>query len=227
MKAKHAVFLAALFVAVGANAIAEEQPEIGPRYADAQAASIKQLKQYTWHTDTYLATGGETKIHFRLACRLNEKGEMVREVESSESTIRRKRGFRGLVQQEKAEEAGQLLEQIVDVTASYMYMTREEEVEFFNSATISDGTGDDAGKLVVQASNVTIQGDKVTKVVDPETLYPVRLTFDSIAGETPISGEVLYRPIEGGPNVPRMATINVPSKEGVVTAEFIEYAKQL
>jgi hypothetical protein len=37
----------------------------------------------------------------------------------------------------------------------------------------------------------------------------------------------LYRPIEEGPNVPRMATINIPSKKGVVTTEFLEYEKQL
>ena len=227
MKAKYAAILAVLVVAAAAHAIAEEPSDIGPKYADVQAASMEHLKQYTWHTDTHLATGGETKMHFKLACRLNEKGEMVREVESSESNIRRKRGFRGLAQQEKAEEAEQLLDQIVDVTASYMYMTREEELEFFKTGTISDGTGDDAGKLVVQASSVTVQGDKVTKVVDPETLFPVRITFESTAGATPISGEVLYRPIEGGPNVPRMATINVPSRDGVVTAEFLDYAKQL
>lgn len=233
MKAKNAGLLVFLLVAVGTNAIAEDpaevgpQFEIGPRYADTQAASMELLKQYTWHTDTYLEQNGETKFHFKLACRLNEKGEMVREVEDSESTVRRKRGFRGLAQQSQAEEARELLDQIVEVTASYMYMTREQEVAFFKTATITDGTGDDAGKLLVQGANVTVKGDKVIKAVDPNTFFPVRITYESIAGETPISGEVLYRPIEGGPNVPRMATIKVPSKEGEVTAEFVDYAKQL
>jgi hypothetical protein len=230
MKAKFVLTLAALVVMVmmvPMVAIAEEPAEIGPRYAEAQDASMEKLKQYKWSTETYLEVEGETKFHFILACRLNEKGEMVREVESSESTVRRKRGFRGLAQQQKAEEAGKLLDQIVDVTVSYIYMTKDEVVEFFNSATITDGTGDDAGKLIVKGSDVTVKGDKVTKVVNPETLFPVRITFESTAGDVPISGEILFRPIEGGPNVPRMATINVPSKEGVVEAEFLDYAKQL
>ena len=41
------------------------------------------------------------------------------------------------------------------------------------------------------------------------------------------AGEILYRPIEGGPNVPRMATINIPSEKGVIEAEFVDYEKQL
>jgi hypothetical protein len=79
----------------------------------------------------------------------------------------------------------------------------------------------------ILACRLNEKGDKVTKVVNPENLFPVRITFESTAGEVPISGEILFRPIEGRPNVPRMATINVPSKEGVVEAEFLDYAKQL
>lgn len=227
MKHGYTIILAALVLVVAFGAVAEVPSDLGPRYADAQAASMEKLKQYKWSTETYLEVEGETKFHFILACRLNEMGEMVRDVVSSESTIRRKRGFRGLAQQNKAEEAGKLLDQIVDVTVSYIYMTRDEVEEYFNTATVTDGTGDDAGKIIVQGSDVTVKGDKVTKVVDPETLYPVRISFESTAGEVPISGEILFRPIEGGPNVPRMATINVPSKKGVVEAEFLDYAKQL
>jgi hypothetical protein len=227
MKPKYAMALAVLVVMIATSTVAEEPAELGPRYADAQAASLEMLKQYRWSTESYLEVDGETKFHFILACRLNEKGEMVREVVSQESTIRRKRGFRGLAQREKAEEAGELLDHIVDITVSYIYMTRVEVVEYFNSATITEGTGDDAGKIIVQGTDVTVKGDKVTKVVDPETLYPKRITFESTAGDVPISGEILFRPIEGGPNVPRMATIHVPSKNGVVETEFLDYAKQL
>jgi hypothetical protein len=208
-------------------AAAEEAKDVGPVYADKQAASLQMLKSYKWTTDLHLSTEDGKQIHYELACRLNEKGEMVREVTASDSNIRRKRGFRGMAQHEQAEEAGELLDHVVEVTASYMYTTRSAELEFFEAATITDGTGDDAGRLIVVGKDVTVDGDEVTKVVDPVTMYPVRITYESKAGEEPITGEILFRPIEGGPNVPRMATIHVPSRKGEVTAEFINYAKQL
>ena len=219
-----AVFLVA-FLAQGAAV--EDKAAFGTACADAQAASMQMLKAFKWNADTHLSTSDGKEIHYKLACRLNEKGEMVREVKESDSNIRRKRGFRGMAQHEQAEAAGEMLDHIVSVTASYMYMTRAEEVEFFKSATITEGSGDDAGKLIVVGRDVTVEGDEVTKVVDPATHFPVRITYQSKAGDVPIDGEILFRPIEGGPNVPRMATINVPSKEGVVTAEFLDYAKQL
>ena len=227
MNTKQVVVLAALTLAVAAGAAAEDQAELGLRYAEVQSAGMDQLKRYTWHTDTRLASGGETKVHYNLACRLNEKNEMVQEVVEAETSVRRKRGLCGRAQQAQAEEVGAFLDQVLQVTASYIFMSKGREVDFFDKATITDGTGEDVGKMVVTASNVSVKGDTVTKWIDPASLYPVRITFEAIIEEVPVTGEVLYRPIEDGPNVPRMATINIPSKQGVVTAEFMDYAKQL
>ena len=219
--------LAAVATALAADPAAEDQAALGLRYGEVQQTDFEQLKRYTWHADTRLASGGETKVHYKLACRLNEKNEMTQEVVESESSVHRKRGLRGRAQAAHAEEVGAFLEKVVQVTASYIFMSKGREVDFFDKATITDGTGEDVGKMVVQSSNVSVEGDKVTKWIDPEALHPIRITFETIVDEVPVTGEVLYRPIEGGPNVPRMATINIPSEKGVIEAEFVDYEKQL
>ena len=227
MTIKRWILVTAICVSAAASAVAEESAELGLRHATARQASVEQLKQFTWQTDTMLLQGGEAKVHVTVANRLNEKGEMVQTVETAETNVRKKRGLRGRSQAQKADEVGQLVNQIVVTMASYIFMSKGQEVDFFDKATITDGTGADAGKLVVQGANVSVPGDLVTKWIDPETLYTTKITFEAVINEVAVLGEVLFRPIENGPNVPRMATVDMPSMEGVMSTEFLEYKKQL
>jgi len=237
MKTKYAVALMVLALALISNALAQDTAaqasastdpaELGKRSATVHQTCVDQLKRYSWNIDSMLSKDGEAKIHVVANCRLNEKGELVQEVEKAETSVRHKRGLRGRAQSQKLNELSILLDHIVDQMVTYTYMSTDEESAFFKKATITEGSGDDAGKLIVKATDVSTKGDKVTKWIDATSLYPTRITFEAVVDEVPVDGEVLYRPIEGGPNVPRMATINIPSEKGVIEAEFLDYAKQL
>jgi len=227
MKIKHAVVLSALVFSFASGALAETSAELGLRYATVQQNNVDQLKQYTWQTDTKLSESGEAKVHVVLACRLNEKGEMAQEVVTAETTVKQKRGRRGRKQAAHAGDVGAFLNQVIATMATYIFMSKGQEVDFFDKATITEGAGDDAGKVIVQAGNVTVTGDKVTKWIDKESLFTVKITFTTVVDEVPVSGEVLYRPIENGPNVPRMSTVDIPSQKGVMETEFLKYEKQL
>ena len=227
MKIKHTVVLSALVFGIAAGVLAQDSAELGLRYATVQQTSTDQLKQYTWQADTKLSQSGAAKVHVVLDCRLNEKGEMVQEVETAETSVKQKRGLRGRSQQAHASEVGAFLNKVVAQTASYIFMSKGQEVDFFDKATITEGAGDDAGKLIVQAGDISVAGDKVTKWIDKESMFTVKITFTSVVDEIPVSGEVMYRPIEDGPNVPRMATVDIPSQDGVMETEFLKYEKQL
>jgi outer membrane receptor for monomeric catechols len=227
MKIKHMFVLSALVVAVGVSSSAEDQAALGLRYATAQQAGIDQLKLYTWQTDTKLTRAGEIKVQFAIANRLNEKGEMVQDVESAETSVKNKRGLRGRSQDKQVATKSEFLDKVVSVMASYIFMTKGQEVDYFDKATITEGVGADVGKNVVQAANVSVAGDLVTKWVDPDSLFPSKLTFDATIDGVAVNGEVLFRPIENGPNVPRMATVQIPGNDEVLTTEFLEYKKQL
>ncbi len=219
--------LAMLILAVAAVAQEEDPDEMGLRYAGVQQDGIEQLKQYKWQTEIKMMREDEVKAEFTVANRLNEKGQMVQEVESAEASDRQKRGLRGRAQKQNAEDAGEFLNHVVQVMATYIFMSKGQEVDFFDKATITEGVGSDKGKLVVMATDVTVPKDVVTKWIDPQTLFPSKITFETVVDEVPVQGEVLYRPIENGPNVPRQATITIPAKKSVVTTEFLNYEKQL
>jgi hypothetical protein len=227
MNRKLVLALAAVAIALATGAVAEDQAEMGLRYAEAHQQSLNLMKQYTWQIDSTLSQDGQLKVHVLSDCRVNEKGELVQEVETAETTVRRKRGLRGRAQASHAEEVGAFLEHVLAVTTSYVYRSKGEEVDFFEKATLTEGSGDEAGTLMATAADVSVPGDKVTKWMDAKTLIPTKVTFEATVDEVPVSGEILYRPIEDGPNVPRMATIQIPSEKGLVEAEFLKYTKQL
>lgn len=227
MNSKRMIALATLVVIVAATGNAEDPAQLALRVSDAQKANLGALQHYTWSIDATLSQDGAVKAHVVSNDHFNEKGELVYEVEKSETSTKKKRGLRGQAQQSAMADMSEFLGHVMSLTASYAVMSKGEMVDFFDKATISEGTGDAVGTITAVGSNAGVPGDKVTKLIDAKTLFPRKITFEAVVDEVPISGEILYRPIEGGPNVPRMATINIPSENQVIEAEFTNYAKQL
>jgi hypothetical protein len=60
-----------------------------------------------------------------------------------------------------------------------------------------------------------------------ETLQTQRIAFTFELHGHQVTGDVRYRPIEDGPNVPRLSTIRILDEEQVVEIEYIGYEKQL
>jgi hypothetical protein len=227
MKTQRLLLLAMGVGLVVPVAMAQDTDELGLAYAKAQEENVGQIKTYKWKTHTTMKSQGETKFSFTVANRLNEKGEMVQELEESESNVKRKRGLRGRRQRAALEEADALLDNILAITATYIFMSKGREVDFFDKATITDGEGDLKGTQKVHANGVTIEGDSLTKWIDPTTLHPKRIAFQFVVDGHAVEGEVMYRPIEDGPNVPRLSTIRIADMNAVVEMEFLDYAKQL
>ena len=225
-----------ILLVVGLGLIAVQAPaqdtgktatEFGLEYATAQQKNVGQLKLFTWKTHTILKSEGETKHERTVSNRLNEKGEVVREILEDESAGRDKKGVRGRRQDKKKSNEEEVLESIVKTATLYLFMSTGQEVDFFAKAKITEGEGDMAGTKVVRAASVLSEGDAVTKWIDPGTLQPKKIQFQFTVDEQTVSGEVMYRPIENGPNVSRFATIRILDEETVIETEFLEYTKQL
>ena len=224
------VQLAIAFVGLGliaGPARSDDKAELGLAYAAAQQENVDQLKSYRWKTHTTMKSEGETKFEFTVANRLNEKGEMVQELEASESSVKKKRGARGRAQKNAMADLDALLKETIAVMASYLFMSKGQEVDFFDKAKITDGEDDLEGTRRVQASNVSVEGDTVTKWIEPDTLRPKRIDFDVMVDGHAVTGEVMYRAIEDGPNVPRFGTIRIADMAGLIEIEFLDYSAQL
>jgi hypothetical protein len=209
-------------------AFSEDKAEFGLRYATAQQENLDQIKLYHWNSVATVERNGEIKEKYEVANRLNEKGELVQEVVESESDDNQRRG-RGRRQARRAERRGNddLVGEVLAFAASYMFMSKGHEVDFFDNAKVTDGEDDLQGTRKVHGVGVMIDGDTVTKWVDPQTLQTQRIAFTFELHGHQVTGDVRYRPIEDGPNVPRLSTIRILDEEQVVEIEYIGYEKQL
>jgi hypothetical protein len=210
-------------------AFAEDKAEFGLRYATAQQENLDQIKLYQWTSVATVQRNGEIEDKYEIENRLNEKGELVQEVVGSESDDNRREARRGRRHERRDARRGNddLVKDILAVAASYMFMSKGGEVDFFDNAKMTDGEDDLQGTRKVHGAGVMIDGDTVTKWVDPQTLQPQRIAFTYDLDGHQISGEVRYRSIENGPNVPRLSTIRILDEEQVFEIEYIGYEKQL
>jgi hypothetical protein len=210
-------------------AFAEDKAELGLRYATAQQENLDQIKLYRWTSVATVERNGEIEDKYEVENRLNEKGELVQEVVESESDESRRHARRGRRQERKDARRGNddLVNEIFAFAASYMYMSKGHEVDFFDNAKVTDGEDDLQGTRKVHGAGVMIDGDTVTKWIDPQTLRPQRIAFTFDLDGHQVTGEVRYRSIENGPNVPRLSTIRILDEEQVVEIEYVGYEKQL
>lgn len=211
------------------TAFAEDKAEFGLRYATAQQENLDQIKLYQWTSVATVQRNGEIEDKYEIENRLNEKGELVQEVEETEPDESRRQARRGRRHDRKAARRGDddLVNEIVAFTASYMFMSKGHEVDFFDNAKMTDGEDDLQGTRKVNGTGVMVDADTLTKWIDPQTLRPQRIAFTFDLDGHQVTGEVRYRSIENGPNVPRLLTVRILDKEQVVEVEYIDYEKQL
>ncbi len=221
------ILVAATLVAL--PTLAQDKAEFGLKYAIAQQENLDQIKLYRWNSVATVQRNGEIEDKYEIENRLNEKGELVQEVVESEPDESRRQARRGRRHERKSSRRGEdeLVNEVLAFAASYMFMSKGQEVDFFDNAKVTDGEDDLQGTRKVHGAGVMIDGDTVTKWVDSQTLQPQRITFTFGLDGHQVSGEVRYRAIENGPNVPRLSTIRILDQEQVVEIEYIGYEKQL
>lgn len=226
---KVTLILAVVATLLALPAFAEDKAEFGLKYATAQQENLDQIKLYRWTSVETVERNGEIEGKYEVENRLNEKGELVQEVVESESDESRRHARRDRRHERKASRRGEdeLVDEVLALAASYMFMSKGREVDFFDNAKVTDGEDDMQGTRKVHGAGVMIDGDTVTKWVDPQTLRTQRIAFTFDQDGHQITGEVRYRSIENGPNVPRLSTIRILDKEQVVEIEYTGYEKQL
>jgi hypothetical protein len=193
----------------------------------AQRKNIDALKHYRWTSSTTMKKQGEKRFELEGVNRINETGELVQDLDSVESTDRKKRGLRGRRQRKATARMDAFLEEILAVSATYVFMSTGRVTDFIDKAKVADGEDTMAGTRKVHATDVSLEGDSLTKWIDPESLWPQRIEFSFAVDGHAVTGEAMYRPIEDGPNVPRMLKLRIVDMDGIVETEFFDYRKQL
>jgi len=222
------IVLALLCLSVPTDAADDpDAAQLALKFGEAQAENLETLKQFSWKARTEVRMDGESKIVALDYVRFDSEGEIERTNLSTESSIEKKRGFRGRKQKAALDDVAALLEDSLSLLASYILMTKGQLVDFYEKASLTPGTDAMEGTTEVNAQNVTTKGDDLTVWVDADTGLNRKLEFQAPLGEDlTVTGEVNYRVLEEGPSTASKATLAIPAEKIEIVNERFEFAKQ-
>lgn len=190
--------------------------------ANAQEANRKALTDYSWHTKTALSKDGQEMVTSLEEMRFNSEGKLESTHVGGESHIKKQRGLRGRRQKSEMEEMQKYLQQVLDLSFQYIFMSKGTMVDVFDKAKITES--EDA--VTVAAEKVFVDGDKLDLSVDPKSHLSQKLSFTTHLDADTINGVVDYTQIEGGPVRVTKLQLEVPEQAIKIVAETYDWIEQ-
>jgi uncharacterized protein (UPF0333 family) len=221
------LFIVAIIVLIGAGRYSMAQvidnSEVALAASKAKTESLQALKSYSWKMHCEFSLKGETQVIVLNQLRFNFDGELESSTLSTESQVKKKKRLKGKKQQKQIDEAKRFLEQTISLSLTYLFMSKGEMVDFFDNIEITEGEG---STIVVQGRDVRVTHDQLTLHLDKESYLDRKVQFSSTVDDTPITGEVVYKQIEDGPNSMARMLIEAPEKNVKIVVECFDFIKQ-
>jgi hypothetical protein len=184
---------------------------------------MQQLKAFIWKKHSTVTIDGEQKADLLNEISISEDNKVnVTNLDAS-TTVKKKRGIRGKIQQSTAENNTEYLQGAMEHALAYIYMSKGQLLDFFSKAEITDKDG----SLTASAADVLVKGDKLTVVVDKTTKLFLSQKYSSLMGEDPISGEVNYGKFQSGISHVTTSSMNLPAKKAVIQSENRDYVQKV
>jgi len=142
----------------------------------AAAANRKQLAGYVWTRTVQVFIGGILKNTIVSSISIGPDGKMVTTAVSSTPTDPPPtRGIRGDIARKKIAEMKAYVDDAVQVSAGYIYMSKGKMVDYFDAAGISQA----GNTITVKGANVNKPNDQLTMQVMAGTLAYISQSFSS------------------------------------------------
>lgn len=191
----------------------------------AEAANLEQMKAFLWKRVAVVTVDGEKKLTAMADLSFDEKGELEVKVIDADTDVKQKRGIRGKMQANAAQDNMDYVEEALKLAIAYTYMSKGQLIDFFGKAEITEKDG------IIQAAagDVFIKGDSVTIFVDSATKLFTHKEFSSFLGEDrdPISADIPYELFSSGVSHAKGSIMNLPAKKAVINAKNQDYSKRV
>jgi len=189
---------------------------------NAQEANRKALAQYSWHMNNTLDKGGQEMATSVNSVRYDSSGKLKTTNISSTSNVDKKRGLRGHRQKKEIGDFTQYLQQALDLSMEYIFMSKGTLVDVFDRAKITESSDD----ITVEADSLFVAGDKLTMTIDPTTKLTRKLSFSTTMQGDPISGVVNYGAMSNGLVKATKVQLDIPAKQVQIVTETSDWIKQ-
>lgn len=200
-----------------------DSEQLALKVSKVDEANTLKLKEYIWKRHSTLTINGEVKATIINEFSYDENGKLQMKNVGGETSVKKKPGLRGKIQESKIEEKTDYFEKALQLSVSYVIMTKGQLLDFFEKATISEKDG------IIEATseNINVKGDKLTIFIDAKTNLFISKKFSSLLGKDPIDGEIKYALFSSGINHGSETLINLPTQNAKVTAKNQDYSKRV
>jgi hypothetical protein len=189
----------------------------------ADEANTEQLKAFIWKRKSDASVEGVLKLTTITEFSYDASGKLQAKVIDSNTTVKKKGGIRGKMQENAAEDKMDYVANALELSLSYTYMTKGQLLDFFGKATVVERNG----IIEATAENVNVKGDKLTIQVEAATNLYLTKKFSSLLGKDPISGEINYEKFSSGVNHGSTTVLNMPAQKMVINAKNQDYSQRV
>lgn len=212
-----------LFMLITVGFAQTDKDKLALAINSAEEANTKELMKFIWKRKSDVTIDGQQKLTTLTEFSFDEKGELQSRLVDAQSSVQQKRGVRGKIQQNAAEDKADYVKKALELSLSYTFMTKGELLDFFSKATITEKDG------VIEAtgSDVYVKGDKLTLLIDKKTNLYLKKTFSSFLGKDALSGEINYEKFSSGVNHGTTTVLNLPAQKMVINAKNQDYTQRV
>jgi hypothetical protein len=189
----------------------------------ADEANTEQLKAFIWKRVSDVSVDGTHKLTTITEFSFDETGKLQAKLVDAESTVKDKRGIRGKIQENAAEDKLDYIEEALELSLAYTFMTKGQLIDFFSKAVVTEKDG----IIEATAENVNVKGDKLTIKVEAATNLYLNKKFTSLLGTDPIDGEIKYEKFSSGVNHGSSTLLNMPAQKMRINARNQDYSQRV
>lgn len=200
-----------------------DKDQLALTISKADDANTEKLKAYIWKRKSAVSIDGQLKLTTITEFSFDEKGVLQAKMIDAETSVKKKPGLRGKMQENAAEDKMDYVGKSLDLALSYTFMTKGQLLDFFGKATITEKDG----MIEATAENVNMQGDKLTLWVDKKTNLYIKKTFSSLLGKDPVSGEINFEKFSSGINHGTTTILNMPAQKMKIDAKNQDYSQRV
>lgn len=223
---KKLLFFCSVLVIVSqiASAQANNKTNLSLQVSAAAAANRAQLASYVWTRTVQIFADGELKVTNVSSLSVGSDGKIVTTAVSSTPAKPLPGGIRGDIARKKIAEIKTYVDDALQVSSGYLYMSKGKMVDYFDNGGISQS----GSTITVKGSNVNKPNDQLTMMIATGTLAFISQNFNStITNGDAVSGTINYKTFSNGLTAFNNGELDLPAKNMKLMISNSGYAKKL
>lgn len=219
MRKKSMLFVCLITIGLSAHSQVDKD-QFALEVSKVDAENTEKLKEYIWKFHAEVLGEAGNKITLISEFQFDEEGELNIRLVDGETTIEKKPGVRGKMQQNAIEDKAGYVAQAMKFSLAYTYMTKGQLLDFFDKAELTEKEG----VITVKGKNIYMDGDELTITLDAESKLYLSKSFYTRMNNDSIFGEVEYEKLKSsGVNHITTTKLDMPAETVRILGENKDY----